>query len=115
MSIQSDVEMLSIQAVEIYAKKNNISTSETYALFHNHQVFEKIMLQHEYLHQVGIDEVMEYVSKVIEEDSHQLIVFHGTTKLFDKIDLTKSHNRRDFGKGFMQQFLRNRQRNGHIG
>lgn len=36
MSIQSDVEMLSIQAVEIYAKKNNISTSETYALFHNH-------------------------------------------------------------------------------
>ena len=36
MSIQSDVEMLSVQTVEIYAKKNNISTSETYELFYNH-------------------------------------------------------------------------------
>lgn len=105
MSIQSDVEMLSVQTVEIYAKKNNISTSETYELFYNHQVFEKIMLQHEYLHQVSIDEVMEYVNKVIEDDSHRLIVFHGTTKLFDKIDLTKSHNRRDFGKGFYTTIL----------
>ena len=31
MSIQSDVEMLSIQAVEIYAKKNNIDVSIDYA------------------------------------------------------------------------------------
>ena len=46
MSIQSDVEMLSIQAVEIYAKKNNISTSETYALFHNHQAVSYTHLTH---------------------------------------------------------------------
>ena len=53
MSIQSDVEMLSLQAVENYARRNNISTKDTYELFHKHQVFEKIMLQHEYLHQVS--------------------------------------------------------------
>ena len=100
MSIQSDVEMLSLQAVENYARRNNISTKDTYELFHKHQVFEKIMLQHEYLHQVSDDEIMEYIDKVVEEDAHQLIVFHGTTKMFDKIDLSKSHNRRDFGRGF---------------
>ena len=105
MSIQSDVEMLSLQAVENYARRNNISTKDTYELFHKHQVFEKIMLQHEYLHQVSDDEIMEYIDKVVEEDAHQLIVFHGTTKMFDKIDLSKSHNRRDFGRGFYTTIL----------
>lgn len=105
MSIQSDVEMLSIQAMEYYAKRNSLPADDVEVLFHKHQVFEKIMLQHEYLHQVDINEVMEYVDKVIAEDVHQLIVFHGTTKLFDKIDLAKSHNRRDFGKGFYTTIL----------
>ena len=43
---------------------------------------------------------MEYVEKVIAEDSRELMVYHGTCSDFDKIDLKKSHNRRDFGKGF---------------
>lgn len=51
------------------------------------------MIQHEYLHQVSFEEVMEYVEQIIREDTHQLVVFHGTTKRFDEIDLKKSHNR----------------------
>ena len=96
LSIQADTEMISIQAMETYAKKNHISGEEAIELFHKYQVFEKIMIQHEYLHQVSFEEVMEYVEKVIREDTHQLAVFHGTIKRFDKIDLKKSHNRRDF-------------------
>ncbi len=107
MSIQSDIEMLSIQAVEAYAKRNCISGEKTIDIFHQYQIFEKMMIQHEYLHQVSFEEVMEYVESVIEEDIHELAVFHGTTKKFDGIDLKKSHNRRDFGMGFYTTILKN--------
>ena len=39
MSIQSDVEMLSIQALEYYAKKHNITEEKAFSLFYKHQVF----------------------------------------------------------------------------
>ena len=61
MSIQSDIEMLSIQAMETYAKRNHITGEEAINIFYRYQVFEKIMIQHEYLHQVGFEEVMNYV------------------------------------------------------
>ncbi|MDE7404795.1 MAG: DUF3990 domain-containing protein [Lachnospiraceae bacterium] len=107
MSIQSDVEMLSIQAMERYARRNHITGEEAIDIFHKYQVFEKILLQHEYLHQIGFEEVMEYVNQIIEEDAHKLIIYHGTTKYFDEIDLSKSHNRRDFGIGFYTTILEN--------
>ena len=97
MSIQSDIELLSIQAMEVFAKRNHLSGQEAMDLFHQCHVFESIIIQYEYLHQVSFEEVMEYVEQVIYENSHNLSVFHGTTKIFDKIDLLKSHNRRDFG------------------
>lgn len=50
MSIQSDVEMLSIRALEDYAKAHQLSANDAADLFYKHQVFEKIILQHEYLH-----------------------------------------------------------------
>ena len=80
MSIQSDIEMLSIQAMETYAKRNHITGEEAINNFYRYQVFEKIMIQHEYLHQVGFEEVMNYVEQIIQEDLHSLTVFHGTTK-----------------------------------
>lgn len=100
MSIQSDVEMLSVRAMEMYAKTHSLSGTETMDLFHKYQVFENILIQHEYLHQISFEEVMEYVDSLIERDVHMLTLFHGTTKIFDEIDLSKSHNRRDFGVGF---------------
>jgi len=105
MGMQADIEMLSIQAMEEYATRNHISGKEAIDLFHQYQVFEKIMIQHEYLHQISFEEVMEYVEQVILEKSHKLSVFHGTTKLFEQIDLSKSHNRRDFGMGFYTTIL----------
>ncbi|MCM1244798.1 MAG: DUF3990 domain-containing protein [Roseburia sp.] len=105
MSIQSDVELISVRAMEAYAKRNHMSGSETIELFHKHQVFEKIVLQHEYLHQVDFDEVMEYIEKVLEDDTHTIAVFHGTVSRFDKIDLSKSHDHRDFGVGFYTTIL----------
>ena len=50
MSIQSDVEILSVQAVEYYAQKHHLSEAEVFDLFCKHQVFEKILIQHETLH-----------------------------------------------------------------
>lgn len=93
--------------MEAYAKRNHISGKETIDIFHQYQIFEKIMIQHEYLHQISFEEVMEYIEQVVSEDSHKLAVFHGTTKKFDKIDLKKSHNRRDFGMGFYTTILEN--------
>lgn len=105
MSIQSDIEMLSIRAMEEYAKSRNLSGDDVIKLFHRCQVFEKIMLQYEYLHQVDILEVIEFVEKIIQEGLAELIVYHGSIYDFQTIDLSKSHNRRDFGQGFYTTIL----------
>lgn len=105
MSAQTDCEMLSIEIMEAYAEKYSLSGNEVVELFHEHQVFEKMLLQHEYLHQVSLEEVFEFVEKVITDASKELIVYHGTCFEFDKIDLSKSHDRRDFGKGFYTTIL----------
>ena len=85
MSLQSDTEMLSVSAVEEYATQNHMTVDATYELFHRHQIFEKIILQHEYLHQVSMDEVMDFIYKEIQDDEHDLILFHGTD-----VDFTES-------------------------
>ncbi len=105
MSMQSDTELLFIQVMETYEAKNHLLPSEVTQLFHKHQVFEKMILQHEYLHQISFDEVMEFVNKSIEETTSELILFHGTVSDFDKVVLEKSHNRRDFGMGFYTTLL----------
>ena len=67
MSVQTDCEMLSVQAMEAYARKHHISGTNVVELFHENQVFEKIIIQHEYLHQISFEEVLEYVEKIIME------------------------------------------------
>lgn len=105
MSAQTDCEMLSVEAMEAYAEKYNLSGNKVAELFHKNQVFEKLLIQHEYLHQVSFEEVLEYVEKIIADNSRELVVYHGTCSEFEKIDLNKSHNRRDFGKGFYTTIL----------
>lgn len=100
MSIQSDVEMLSIRALENYAKAHSLSEADVVDLFYRHQVFEKIILQHEYLHQLDFSETIVFVEEIIAQASSTLVLYHGTNIAFEQIDLSKSHNRRDFGKGF---------------
>ena len=107
MSIQSDIEMLSIQAMEAYAFRYHISMREAGEIFHRHQIFERIIMQHEYLHQVSFDEVMEFVERLIREKDQELLLFHGTVAEFDVVELEKSHNRRDFGRGFYTTLLEN--------
>ncbi|MGN0407103.1 MAG: DUF3791 domain-containing protein [Bacteroides sp.] len=63
MSMQSDVEMLFVQAMEEYAANNNLTPEKVNDLFHKHQIFENFILQHEYLHQIPFEEVMEFVDK----------------------------------------------------
>jgi hypothetical protein len=105
MSIQSDVEFLSIQIIESYAQSHNLNTDEVVSIFSKHHVFEKMLLQHEYLHQVSFPEVMEYICELMEDNSQLLTVYHGTCHKFDDIDLSKSHNYRDFGMGFYTTIL----------
>ena len=105
MSVQTDCEMLSVEAMEAYARKYNLSGNEVAKLFHKNQVFENMLIQHEYLHQVNFEEIMEFVENVIADDSRELVVYHGSCFNFEKIDLSKSHNRRDFGKGFYTTIL----------
>ena len=100
MSVQSDVEILSVQALERYASQHNLSTAEAAQLFYKHQVFEKILVQHEYLHQLDLEETLNYVEEIIAENTPELVLYHGSNIAFDEIDLAKSRNRRDFGRGF---------------
>lgn len=82
--MQTDCEMLSIEVMEAYAGKYNLTGNEVAELFHKNQVFEKMLIQHEYLHQASFEEVIEYVEKVIADDSRELIVYHGTCSDFEK-------------------------------
>lgn len=107
MSIQTDCELLMIMAIESYAKKHGMTTELVARLFKDKQIYEKITVQHEYLHQVSFDEVEEFIEKEVNENSDELIVYHGTCSEFEKIDLSKSHNKRDFGKGFYTTLLEN--------
>lgn len=100
MSVQSDVEMLSIRVLEEYARTHQLSEVDAVNLFHKYQVFEKLLLQHEYLHQLDFSETVRYVEEIMDQKSTVLLLYHGTNAVFDQIDLSKSHNRRDFGRGF---------------
>ena len=68
MSVQTDCEMLSVQAMEAYARKYHVSGNDVVELFHRNQVFEKMMIQHEYLHQISFEEVFVY-EYLFEENS----------------------------------------------
>ena len=74
MSAQTDCEMLSIEGMEAYAGKYNLSGNKVVELFQKNQVFEKMLIQHEYLHQVSFEEVMEFVENVIVDASRELVV-----------------------------------------
>ena len=63
MSVQTDCGMLSVQAMEAYAPKYHISGTDVVKLFHENQVFEKMLIQHEYLHQVSFEEVLEFIKE----------------------------------------------------
>lgn len=105
MSVQSDVEFLYILAGENYSKEHKITSTEVRNTFHKNHIWESMLLQHEYLHQVSLQEVFEFVDKTIAAKDKQLFIYHGSTYNFSKIDLSKSHDRRDFGKGFYTTIL----------
>lgn len=86
-------------------KKYKIEIRTALELFQKKQVFEKMISQHEYLHQIGLEEILEYVEEIINEEHDKLILYHGTTDQFETIDLTKSYNKRDFGRGFYTTLL----------
>ena len=47
------------------------------------------------------------MEEIIAEDAPELVLYHGSNIAFDEIDLTKSRNRRDFGRGFYCTVLEN--------
>lgn len=105
MNVQSDCESLYINCIEEYKKKYSIDDEKVYELFHEYHIFENVLLQHEYLHQVRFEEVFQYIEKLIKQDSKKITVYHGSCFKFDQINLNKSHNHRDFGKGFYTTVL----------
>lgn len=105
MSRQSDTEFLISCAILEYQKTHGLDNKEAKKLFEQHFVWEQMLSQHEYLHQVAMQEVHEYVEELMQEDRTELYLFHGTTAVFDTISLEKSKNRRDFGKGFYTTVL----------
>lgn len=105
MSAQSDIEMLYVLAEEKYTEKYKVTSEKTLSIFQKNHIWENMILQHDYLHQISLQEVFEFIDKTIKDENKQLFIYHGTTYNFNKIDLTKSHDRRDFGKGFYTTIL----------
>lgn len=58
MSAQTDCEMLFVEIMEAYAGMYNLSGNDVAELFHENQVFEKVLIQHEYLHQISFEEAV---------------------------------------------------------
>ena len=87
MNVQSDCESLYINCIEEYKKKYSIDDEKVYELFHEYHIFENVLLQHEYLHQVSFEEVFQYIEKLIKQDSKKITVYHGSCFKFDQIDL----------------------------
>ena len=112
MSIQSDVEMLSVQAVEYYAQKHHLSEGEVFDLFCKHQVFEKILIQHEMLHQLDMSETFHYVEEIIKKEVPELVLYHGSNIIFDKIDLEKSIITVTLAGDFTAPYWRTKRQNG---
>ncbi len=110
MSKQADIEFLFILALENYTKTNNLTYEECTEIFHRNHIMEKMLVQHEYLHQIALEEVFDFVNKNISKNTG-LILYHGSDSFFEKIDLEKSQNRRDFGKGFYTTVLEEQARN----
>ena len=110
MSKQADIEFLFILALEKYTKTNNLTYEECTEIFHRNHIMEKMHVQHEYLHQIALEEVFDFVNKNISKNTG-LILYHGSDSFFEKIDLEKSQNRRDFGKGFYTTVLEEQARN----
>ena len=90
MSIQSDVEILSVQAVEYYAQKHHLSEGDVFDLFCKHQVFEKILIQHETLHQLDMEETFQYVEEIIKERLNKKAAIGFQADLKDKYDNDKN-------------------------
>ena len=114
MSAQTDCEMLSIEVMEAYADKYNLSGNKVVELFQKNQVFEKMLIQHEYLHQVSFEEVMEFVENAIADDSRELVVMVLVLNLRKLISINRITDvilERDF----IQQYCNHSQRNGHTG
>lgn len=110
MSKQSDCEYLTLKAIEAYASRHELSIEDATEIFHKSQVVERIIIQHEYLHQVSDEEIEEFVEETVSKPAKELIVYHGSSFDFDKIDLSKSHDRRDFGRGFYTTVLEEQSR-----
>ena len=100
MSKQSDMETLYYFSVDAYAKLHHFTREFVWSLFERNHVFEHMLSQHEYLHQVAFECCLDYIEEIVNRDNIMLQLYHGTTSLFDNIDLNLSNDRRDFGKGF---------------
>lgn len=105
MSLKNDIETLYISTLERYAALHQIDVSQAHTEFVKHFVHENMLSQHEYLHQIPFEEVMAYVGSLLENKRIDFPLYHGSISLFDAVDLNKSKDRRDFGKGFYTTVL----------
>lgn len=105
MSLNNDIETLYVSALENYASEQCISFEEASAKFISHFVHENMLSQHEYLHQIPMEEIYAYVSTLLNSEITELPLYHGSIYEFKTVDLAQSKDRRDFGKGFYTTVL----------
>ncbi len=104
MSIQKDSYILYTMAAGEYSACHDIPLEQVYRLFEEHQVMAKFVAHHEILHQRDFSFTWEYLNKILSDDK-EMIIYHGTVYSFEDIDLKKSRDNLDFGKGFYTTIL----------
>lgn len=65
MSLQNDIETLYVAGLEKYAAEQHIRLEQANRIFVDHFVHENMLSQHEYLHQIPIEEVYEYILELL--------------------------------------------------
>lgn len=111
MSVQSDCTWLYYMVAYEYAEKHNLSDKSVIQDFEKYQIMEKLISQHEYLHQVAFCYVEEYIEECMAKKSPEIVVYHGTIEDFKNIDISRSNNNRDFGKGFYTTVIETQAKN----
>ena len=113
MSKQADIEFLFILALENYTKTNNLTYEECTEIFHKNHIMEKMLVQHEYLHQIALEEIFDFVNKNISKNTG-LILYHVQIRFLKKLTCQNLRTDVILERAFIQQFLKSRQKTGHI-
>lgn len=97
---QEDLYELYFEILMYYANNFSLSFEKTIILFEEKFILEELNRNYELLEEFEIDEILDIIQENLNSEDTIIKLYHGSSDLFDEIDLNKSKNHSDFGRGF---------------